>query len=299
MAPRAIWKGAISFGMVVIPVKMYIATESKDFSFTTIHKDCASRLRMKRFCPTHDAEVAGDEIVRAYEYAKDQYVPIDDGDLEGLPLPTLHTIEITKFVERPSIDPVYFDRTYWLEPDQVGVKPYYLLKQALEKSNRVAVAKVAIRQKEHLCCIRPSGNMIAMETMYYPDEIRNSSELNLPEDKVKISEGELKMAGTLIDHLTGVFEPEEFHDEYRGALKNMIEAKLGGAEPVAAPEMPKAKVLDLMEALKASVEAAKKQKTMAPERELVTAGGRGAAAKDESTAKVVESKPKKARAKAK
>ena len=265
MSPRAIWKGAISFGMVAIPIKMYIATEQKDIAFHNLHKECGSRLRMKRWCPEHDREVTSDEIVKGYEFAKDQYIQITDEDLDTLPVNSLRSIEITKFVELPSIDPVYYEKSYWLEPDSVGIKPYYLLKQALEGTNRVAVAKVSFRNREHLCCVRTSGKALIMETMYYPDEIRSTEELNLPEEKVKISAAELKMANTLIEQLAGTFEAEEHRDDYRETLERLIEGKLGNAAPMeATPEAPQAKVIDLMAALRASIEAAKQGKSATP-----------------------------------
>ena len=155
---------------------------------------------------------------------------------------------------------MYFERGYVLEPDAVGQKPFYLLKKALEESDRVAIAKVSLRQKEHLCCLRPYDRAIAMETMFYPDEIRSTAELDLPEDEVTISKDEMAMANTLIDQLAGTFEPEQYEDEYRATLERVIEAKLGAAEPVtAAPAPARGQVVDLMEALKASIQATKKK----------------------------------------
>ena len=264
MPPRAIWRGAISFGMVVIPIKLYIATESKDISFVTMHSTCHTRLRQKRYCPYHEVDVEQDEIVRGYQYAKDQYVVMEEADFEGLPVSSMHTIEITQFVELPSIDPIYFERSYVLEPENVGVKPFYLLKQTLERSGKVAVGKVSLRQKEHLCCLRPYGQAIALGTMYYPDEVRSTGELNLPEDQVTLTPQELSMASTLVDQLSGTFEPERYDDEYRVALEQVIEAKLGKEQPVvAAPPAPKGQVRDLMEALKASIDATKAERAAA------------------------------------
>ena len=262
MPPRAIWKGAISFGMVAIPIKLYIATESKDFSFVTLHSTCNNRLRQKRYCPYHEMDVEQDEVVRGYQYAKDQYIVMDESDFEGLPVKSTHTIEISQFVELPSIDPIYFERSYTLEPDGVGLKPFYLLKQVLEKTGRVAIGKVSLRQKEHLCCLRPYGHGIVMETMYHSDEIRRTDELNLPEEEVTITSQELSMATSLVDQLTGAFEPEHYQDEYRVALERAIEEKLGTAQPVvASAPTPTGQVRDLMDALKASIEAAKQERS--------------------------------------
>ena len=258
MAPRAIWRGAIAFGMVAIPIRLYPATESKDVSFVTLHSTCHSRLRQKRYCPHHDTHVEFSEVTRGYEYSKDQYVVMEQSDFENLPVSSKHTVEIKQFVDLASIDPVYFERSYLLEPEAVGEKPFYLLKRALEVTGRVAIAKVSLRQKEHLSCLRPYEHGIIMATMYYPDEIRGNSELNLPEEEPLVSDQEIEMATTLIGQLTGAFEPEEHDDEYRTALLQSIEARLGMSEPVAAAPVPvQGKVGDLMEALRASIEATK------------------------------------------
>ena len=259
MSPRAIWKGAVSFGMVAIPVKLYPATESKSLSFVSIHNTCHTRLQQKRWCSTHDLEVDNDEVGRAYEYTKDQFVIMEKSDFDQVQVPSTHTIEIKQFVDIGAIDPVHFERSYLLEPESVGQKPFYLLKRALEATGRVAIAKVSLRQKEHLCCVRPYEDAMILETMLYPDEIRGSDVLGLPADEVAVSDQEMAMATTLIDQLTGRFEPEQYHDEYRAALQQVIEARLGVSEPVVtAPSRPKGKVTDLMEALKASVEATKR-----------------------------------------
>ena len=260
MARRAIWKGAISFGMVAIPIKLYLATESKDIAFGSLHKTCNTRIKMKRYCPHHDADVELSEIVKGYEYAKEQYLVMESGDFENLPVPSTHTIEIVRFIDLSSIDPINFDRTYVLEPDNVGTKPFYLLKQALENTNRAAIAKISIRQKEHICCLRPFDHAIALQTMHYPDEIRGTTDLNLPEDQTAITEQEMAMATMLIDQLTGPYEPATYRDYYRLALERVIEAKLSSEQPVtAAPAPARGKIGDLMEALRASIEATKSQ----------------------------------------
>ena len=262
MARRSIWNGAISFGMVVIPVKMYPATDSKDISFVNLHSTCQNRIRQPRYCPHHDTTVEPAEIVRAYEYAKDQYIIMEDADFEELPVPSKHNIEITRFVDLTSIDPIYFEKSYAIEPQEIGIKPFYLLKQALESTGRVAVAQVSIRQKETLCCLRPFDQGFMMETMHYPAEIKGMDELNLPEDEAKVTEQEMSMAIALVDQLTGPFEPEDYEDDYRIALEKVIEAKLVGGEPVkVAAVAPQGKVGDLMDALKASIEATKAERS--------------------------------------
>jgi DNA end-binding protein Ku len=257
--PRPIWKGAITFGMISIPVKLFGATESKDLAFNTLHSTCKSRLKQKRWCPVDDREVFQDEVVRAFEYTKDQYVEVTDQDLEAMPMPSKHTIELTSFVKQADIDPVYFERTYYLEPEQVGAKPYALLMRALKTKQVSAVAKIALRNKESLCVLRPSEhNVLMLETLYYPDEIRTA---DLPETPdVQVSQPELTMALSLVEMLEEPFDPKKYNDQYRNALLEVIEAKRSGQEVLATPEAPLPKTVDLMAALKASLEAAKKSK---------------------------------------
>jgi DNA end-binding protein Ku len=257
VARRSIWKGVISFGMVAIPVKLYTATENKDLSFTTLHKGCGQRLRMKRYCPDH-GDVESDQIARAYEYAPDQYVVMEDADFDDLPVNSLHTVEINEFVQLEEVDPIHFERTYMLEPEGVGVKPFYLLKQALETSGRAAVAKISLRNKEHICCVRPYDHALALHTMFYADEIRGTNELTLPEEQTAISEQEMDLAMMLINTLAGTYDPSKYRDEYRHTLERVIESKLGTAQAVtAAPAPPKGKVSDLMEALRESLASIK------------------------------------------
>jgi DNA end-binding protein Ku len=256
--PRPIWKGAITFGMISIPVKLFGATESKDLAFNTLHKTCKSRLKQKRWCPVDDREVFQDEVVRAYEYSKDQYIEITDEDLEALPLPSKHTIELTSFVTQADVDPVYFERSYYLEPEQIGAKPYALLMRALKTKQVAAVAKIALRNKESLCVLRAGENVLMLETLYYPDEIRTA---DLPaQPDVLVSQPELAMALSLVEMLQEPFDANKYHDQYRTALLEVIEAKRNGQELVAQPEAPQPKTVDLMAALKASLEAAKKAK---------------------------------------
>ena len=274
--PRSIWKGSISFGMVAIPIKLYPATNSKDIAFVTLHSSCHTRLRHRRWCPEHEEFVELADVVKGFEAAKGQYLVMAASDFGDLPVASRHTIEVTRFIDLADIDPVYYEKSYVLEPDKVGEKPYYLLKKALEASRRVAIAKVSLRQKELLCSLRPVNNGIVMSTMFWPDEIRSTDELNLPEAEVTISDQELAMANMLIDQLAGRFEPEQHRDEYRAALEKVIEAKMESREPdFAAPAPVKGKVSDLMEALRASIEAAK---SASGARETEAAAEEGAAA---------------------
>jgi len=256
--PRAIWSGVINFGMVSIPVKLFTATESKDVSFHLIHKECGSRLRQLRWCPHHEREVEWGEVARGYEYAKDQHVVLDDEDFERLPLPSKNTISVSSFVKAEEIDPIYYEKAYYLEPAETGIKPFALLMKAIQEKQLTALAKVAIRNKERLCALRPYDGTLTLETLFFPDEIRAHAVEGL--DDMEVSDRELQMAFTLIDVMEEPFEPEKYTDEYRSALMQIIEAKLEGQEIVAAPVAATGKVIDLMSALRQSVEAAKKQR---------------------------------------
>ena len=256
--PRSIWNGVISFGMVSIPVKLFTGTQDKDISFHLIHKKDNTRIKMLRWCPTDEKAVEMNELVRGYEYSRDQYVILTEEDFEKLPLASKHTIELSAFVDAEEIDPVYYEKSYYLEPDEAAAKPYALLMRALKEKGLTAVAKIAIRNKERLCALRPMDGVLVLETLFYPDEIRIDKEASVPEKDV--TQRELDMAFTLIDLLHEPFEPEKYKDEYREALMQVIQAKLDGEELAAVAAPPPARVTDLMSALKASVEAAKKRR---------------------------------------
>jgi DNA end-binding protein Ku len=255
--PRSMWRGAISFGMVAIPVRMYLATESKGVSFRLLCPNDGAPLKNKRWCPVEDREVGWNETVRGFEVGKDEYVRIEDDDLENLPLQTTHAIDILEFCDDSEIDAgLYVTAAYYLEPEAVGVKPYYLLKKALEKTGRVAIGKVAIRERERLVRLALHEKGIVLNTLHWPDEVRDINQLNLPEDEAKIAKGELDMAVMLVENLAARFDPSRYHDEYREAVDGLVEAKLKDQplEQITVPEP--AKVTDLMAALKASVEQA-------------------------------------------
>jgi DNA end-binding protein Ku len=253
---RAIWSGSISFGMVSIPVKLFGATESKDISFHLLHSTCGTRLRQVRWCPTDEVEVPWSETVRGYEYAKDQYVTLTEEDFERLPLPSKHVIDLSAFVEESEIDPVFYERSYYLAPDERAAKPYGLLLKALEKKGLAAIATITIRKKEQLCILRPREGAVMLETLYYPDEVREKPEVD--KEGAKVSDRELEMAFTLIELLRKPFEPGEYQDHYRQALAELIEAKLEGRQVVKAPPSRETRVIDLADALRRSVEAARK-----------------------------------------
>lgn len=256
MGRRAMWSGAISFGMVNIPVKLFSATSAKDVSFNLIHAACGTRVQQKRWCPTDEVEVPWEEIVRGYEYAKGQYVTLTDEDFEQLPLPSKHTIDITGFVQSAEIDPVYYERSYYLEPDAKNEKAYALLLRALEEKSLTGIATITMRKKEQLCSIRSQEGTLMLETLFYPDEVQLEREVDL--SKVKIDSRELDMAFALIDLLKKPFDPTEYKDQYREALAEMIDAKLEGKEVVTSPPPRDTKVIDLADALARSVAAARK-----------------------------------------
>ena len=266
MPPRSMWRGAISFGMVVIPIRLFNATRSRTIPFSTLHSTCNTKLRHRRWCEFHNEFVEKDEVARGYEYERGQYLVMDDADFQGLPVSSTHTIGITKFVGLDEIDPIYYQRSYWLAPETLGRKPYMLLKRALEKTNRVAVASVSIQQKEHLCAVRATEDGLLMSTMAHADELARTDEMDLEDAEAGVSDAEVDMAATLIEQLAGEFDPEEYRDEYRHALEKRIEAKLAGAAPPVADAQPEAgQVVDLMAALRSSIEATRRQ--TAPEAE--------------------------------
>jgi DNA end-binding protein Ku len=254
--PRAIWRGTISFGLVSIPVNLYTATESHDVHFHLLHKKDGARLKNIRWCPIDEKAVPWDEVVRGFEYTKGRYVAISDEDLEHLPVKTVHTVDISDFVKLDEVDPIYFDKAYYLAPEEAGIKAFSLLRQALQQTDRAAVAKVAIRDKENLCLVRPYQDVLSMETMFYANEIRSTE--GLAADSTKTSPRELQMAVSLIENLSDSFDAERYQDEYQAALKQVIDAKVEGAPLPEAPAAQGEKVVDLMEALRASVEATRK-----------------------------------------
>ncbi len=273
--PRSIWSGVISFGLVSIPVKLYAATESKDISFHLLHKTDNTRIKMLRWCPTDERALALHEVVRGYEYARDQYAILADEDFDKLPLPSKRSIQLSAFVPMRKIDPLYYDRSYYLEPDALGLKPFALLLQALKRRRLVAIAKIALRSKEQLSCLRPYGGKLLLETMFYPDEIRLTRDQE--RRPAEIDERELEMAFTLIDLLSEPFDPTSYRDGYREALMALIEAKLQGQEVVQTPQPP-VQHPDLMAALKTSVEEARRRQGDAAGAKAQSNGRRRAAA---------------------
>ncbi|MCL4441601.1 MAG: Ku protein [Firmicutes bacterium] len=280
---RNLWKGAISFGLVHVPVKLYSATERKDIKFSYLHEKCKTPIKYQKLCPTCNTEVPMEEVVRGYEYEKGKYVILRDEDFENIPLESSKTVEILNFVKLSEIDPVYFDKSYYLAPGDGGQKAYELLKQAMRDSNKVAVAKVVIRSKESLAALRVYNDVIVMETMFYPEEIRATHLMPEIDYKVQIHDNEVKMATGLIDSLTQPFRPEQYQNRYRNALNELITSKITGEEIEVAPRVEPGKVVDLMEALKASIQMAKEEKNRSREK------GKRKTAKGEKSAKTLTS----------
>jgi DNA end-binding protein Ku len=262
--PRSMWKGAISFGLVSIPVNVYPATEEKSLKFNQLHEKDGGRIKYKRVCSIDGEEVPFDEIVKGYEVEKDQYVLLSDEDFDAVPVESSRAIDIVQFVDLEEIDPILYKKSYYLVPEETGAKAYALLRKAMSEDAKVGLAKVSFRDKEHLAALRFVDDVFVLETMFWPDEIRGAEFDTLDKDS-RVRSQEVEMARTLIENLTQPWNPEEFKDQYREALLEIVEKKIAGEEIEAAPEAPPSKVVDLMEALKASVEAAKK-KEPAPSR---------------------------------
>ena len=254
---RSIWRGAISFGLVTIGVRLYSATEEHDFRFHQMHREDGGRIKYKRVCSVCGKEVEFSDIAKGYELDDGRVVMLDAEDFEKLPIQTDRAIQVLEFVPVEDIDPIYFQKSYYLEPDKTAVRPYVLLRTALEQSERLAVVKITIRQRQTLATLRARDDVLVLHTMLWPDEIRKPS-FDFLETDVEIRPQELKMATSLVESMAGSFEPDEFTDDYREAMEKLITAKAEGATlPAAAETEEKGEVIDLMTALERSVEAAK------------------------------------------
>ena len=272
--PRSIWSGAISFGLVNVPVKLYSAVSRKTVRFHQLHDADHVRIQQKRVCPADGEEVAYDNIVKGYEISPDQYVVIEPEELEALDPKKTRAIEIQEFVDLDEIDPIFYDHPYYLAPDTGAAKAYRLLLRAMEETNKVAIARVVIRQKEHLVAIRATGDVMTMATMIFNDEVVSPDTIEeLPDDEAEASPREIEMAEQLIGSLTADFDPTKYHDEYRERVMELIEAKASGAELAIQPAPEPAKVPDLMAALEQSLAAAQKTGGGRTRRRAQTAGG--------------------------
>jgi DNA end-binding protein Ku len=293
MPPRSMWKGAIPFGLVTIPVAVYPATEEKSLRFNQLHDEDTGRIRYKRVCEVDGEEVAYEHIVKGYEYEKDRYVVLTDEDLDSVPVESSRAIDIQQFVELDEIDPMLFKKSYYLVPDETGAKAYALLRKALTEESKVGVAKVSFRDKEHLAALRFKDDVFVLETMYWPDEIR-AADFDTVSADGRVRDNEVQMARSLIESLTEPWNPDAYHDEYREALTEIVEKKVAGEEIEVPPEPAPARVVDLMEALKASVEAAKGKTPSAKPGGAKRASSKKSAAKKPAARKAASSTRKKA-----
>ena len=296
--PRAMWKGAIQFGLVTIPVKLYLATESKyGVSFNMLHAEDLSRIQMKVFCPVEEKVISRSDTVKGYEYGPDQYVVITDEDLEKVPLKTIRAIEIEQFTKADDGEDSnvkFVKQAYYVEPDKIGRKAFYLLKQVLEDEELTAICKVVIKDREALAALDPFGKTLILTTLHWPDEIRATADLELPEEEYDFKPAEKAMAKQLVAAMTGEFQPEKYKDEYRDALMKIIEQKVEGKEVVAPePVEESGKLIDLMAALEASVNAAKSARGGGKEPVSVADAKRERAARPAS-AKAAKAAPAKA-----
>lgn len=284
---RSIWKGAISFGLVTIPVKLYSATEQRDVAFHQVHREDGARVKFRRVCTKDGEEVPYSDIAKGYELPSGDVVVLTDDDFANLPLASGRRIDVLLFAPIEQVDPIYFNKSYYLEPDAQGTKPYMLLRDALEDSGKVAIVKIALRQRESLATLRVRDGVFVLETMLWHDEVR-PTEFGFLEEDVEVRPQELQMASSLIDTMAGDFDPTEYKDAYREALEEVIEAKIEGRELVAQePEEEAPAAADLLSALRASVEAAKKDRSG------------GGAKKRRTPAKKAEESGEKAEAKSK
>ena len=283
---RTIWNGSISFGLVNIPIGLALATQRSDVSFRTLHRECGTPIKQKRWCPQHERDVEADELVKGWEFTKGQYVLVEEADLESVALQRSQSIEIVRFVELADVDPVYFDRTYYLAPAEAEAarRPYVLLLSAMRETGMAAIGKFVLWGKENLCLIRPHGDSLALETLFFAEDVRSRAEIEEAVTATELKGPELELAKQVIASLVGPFEPQEFENDYRRELKAMLQAKVEGEEisrPEPAAPTP---VVDLMEALRRSVAEAQGRKG-APAKQKKSPAAKGAPAKPRARAK--------------
>jgi len=251
-----VWKGHLTFGLVSFPVKLYSAARSESISFNQLHKADGSRVRQVLYCAAEDKPIPRTEIVKGYEYEKDRYVVIEDEEIKKVAPQSAKVMEIQEFVKADSVDPIYLETSYYMAPDDAGEKPYALLFDALKKSGYMGIAKVTMHNREHVVILRPGANGVLLHTMYYNHEIRKVDEFRT--DLSLVKEKELALAQSLVEALAAEFEPDKYKDSYRENLLKMVESKKAGKEIVSTPEPRQEKVVDILEALKASLAVAKK-----------------------------------------
>jgi DNA end-binding protein Ku len=282
----SVWKGHLTFGLVSLPVRLFTAARSETLSFNQLHKVDNSRIKQVIYCQAEDKPIPRDEIVKGYEYEKGKYVVIADEDIKKVAPKTAKVMEIQEFVKAGDVDPVYLESSYYMAPDEGGEKPYALLFEALKATKYYAVAKIAMHNREHIVIVRPGEHGMVLHTMYYADEVRRIEEFRT--DTSKVSEREMNLAKMLVESLAAEFEPEKYHDTYRDNLRKMIEAKVEGHTVVETPEAHMAPVIDIMEALKKSLEARKPPSTA-----TVSAGS---SEEEREASEAVAEQPKRKRA---
>ncbi len=251
-----VWKGHLTFGLVSFPVKLFTAARSESISFNQLHKTDNSRIKQVIYCQAEDKPIPRSEIVKGYEYEKDRYVVIEDEEIKKMAPSTAKVMEILEFVKTDEVDPVYFESSFYMAPDDAGEKPYALLYNTLKRTGYVGVAKIAMHNREHIVIFRPGNFGLMMHTMYYTNEVRKVEEFRT--DTTLVKEQEAKLAEMLVQSLAAPFEPEKYHDAYRDNLQSLIDSKIQGKEVVTPPHAEPAKVIDIMEALKQSLAVAKK-----------------------------------------
>jgi DNA end-binding protein Ku len=279
----SVWKGHLTFGLVSLPVKLFTAARSETLSFNQLHKHDNSRIKQVIYCQAEDKPIPRDEIVKGYEYEKGKYVVIEDEEVKKVAPKTAKVMEILEFVKAGDVDPVYLESSYYMAPDEGGEKPYALLFEALKDTKYYAVAKIAMHNREHIVVVRPGERGMILHTMYYEDEVRRTEEFRT--DTSKVTEREMNLAKMLVESLAAEFEPGKYHDTYRTNLRQMIDAKVEGHKIVETPEPHIAPVIDIMEALKKSLEARKPPKTAT-----------ASSASEEESADAVAEQPKRKRA---
>lgn len=254
------FKGSISFGLVHIPIKLFVATEEKDIRMRQIHRECHSPIQYMKYCPVCKKELETAEIVKAYENEPGKFVVLEQGELDEIATEKSRNIEIIDFVKLEEIDPIYFNKSYYIGPNETGHKAYSLLRQAMNETGKIGVAKITMRSKEHLAVIRVFDKGMILETIFYPDEVRSVDQVPgvMENQQVEVNQKEMDIAKQLIEQLTIPFEPAKYTDEYRSSLMNMIQAKVTDADVIVAKEAPKNNIINLMEALQASIDQSKK-----------------------------------------
>jgi len=254
---KALWKGNISFALVNIPVKLYSATHKRDINFHLLHKKCSTPMTYERYCTTCKTEVAWEDTIHGYEYEKGKFVVISDDEIEHIPVKTSKSIDILRFVDAKEIDPIYYDKSYYLEPVEGGERAYALLRETMKQAGKVGLAKITFKDKEHIAVLRVFHDTLVLHTLFYADEIVKTEAMNIPQ-KIALDSKELALATELVRHFLGRFNIDAYHDEFRNSLMELIKAKIAGREIKVAPKKEVEKVVSLMDALKKSLEKKKK-----------------------------------------